>query len=403
LARTCSTICLPIDQARYEAPVGDPQAFRDWIDAAFAASPELFPAAFAAGYPLKDARLSRKAGARARRVRVASTGESFSVRPSFAPPCHAALAGDAEKALFLRAFGVPLRALARVFGRDHSHRYRLEVALGRNSLVGTAARGGDLPWQVLADEHHASRGGDKGYVAVTVGGGCVLGADLSQTAGAEGLTAACGVFAEEAEDARPGYAPETVSADGRAAAHQARRALFPSVVILRGSPRGWPALRCRGKLNPMFAGLSRRCRAALAAPCRRSFAQRMRRLWEWAEANVEGSWLSAGLKRVCGRAGEYGGACRHPGGHRTSNMPDRAMRPLREYPHGGLHLHGSAGAAGLRARAWALLANFRPWHPATARANPDARCPAERLAGRRYHDDWLQNLLVSASLAGFRR
>ena len=53
-------------------------------------------------------------------------------------------------------------------------------------------------------------------------------------------------------------------------------------------------------------------------------------------------------------------------------------------------------------RAWALLSNYRPWHPAVARANDGWRCPAERLNRHRYHDDWLQNLLISASLGGYR-
>jgi hypothetical protein len=50
-----------------------------------------------------------------------------------------------------------------------------------------------------------------------------------------------------------------------------------------------------------------------------------------------------------------------------------------------------------------LLYNFRPWRPATARANGGWRCPAERLNRHRYHDDWLHNLLASASLGGYRR
>jgi hypothetical protein len=403
LARKCSTICLPIDQPTYETLVADPEAYRVWLDSAFAASPELFPAAFARGFSLKDTRVSKKTGLRTRRVRVTSTGESFSVRPAFVLPYQTALAPDAEKALFLRAFGVPFWAITRVFGRDHMYWYRLEVALGRNSIAGTTARKADLPKHLLADEHHTSRGGDKSYVALTVGGGCVLGAELTQTAGAEDLTAAYGVFKAEAEGVEPGYAPETVNADGWAATHLAWATLFPLAAVLRCFLHGWLALRSRGKLNPLFAELSRRYWEAFAAPCRRAFAQRMRRLLEWAKANVQGEWLLAELRKVCGRTREYGQAYAHPGGHRTSNMLDRAMRPLREYLHGGLHLHGSAEAAGLHVRAWALLANFRPWHPNTTRANADARCPAERLNGHRYHDDWLQNLLVSASLAGFRR
>ena len=54
-------------------------------------------------------------------------------------------------------------------------------------------------------------------------------------------------------------------------------------------------------------------------------------------------------------------------------------------------------------RAWALLFNHRPWHPTAVRANGGWRCPAERLNKHRYHDDWLQNLLASASLGGYRR
>ncbi len=31
------------------------------------------------------------------------------------------------------------------------------------------------------------------------------------------------------------------------------------------------------------------------------------------------------------------------------------------------------------------------------------RCPAERANRHRYHDGWLHNLLVSASLGGYRQ
>ena len=115
--------------------------------------------------------------------------------------------------------------------------------------------------------------------------------------------------------------------------------------------------------------------------------------------------MPAGLYSTSGTfAGtkEYGAAYDHPGGHRTSNMLDRVMRSMNRYFDAGQHLHRSADACGRHARAWALLYNFRPWHPAVARVNGGWRCPAERLNGHRYHGDWLQNLLTSASLCGFR-
>jgi hypothetical protein len=403
MARRCSTICLPIDQDSYTGLVDDPKRFRAWVDTAFRDFPELFPRAFDQGYALKDDRSSTKTGFRLRRVRLTATGESFSVRPSFVLPYHTALADDVEHALFLRCFGVPFWAIARVFGKDHDYWYRLEVSLGRNSVVGTTVRTAQLPEHLLADEHHQRRDAEKNYVATTVGEGCCLGAALAQTANAEDLQTAYGVFEQEAQNVQIDYQPQTVSVDGWAATHQAWQVLFPLVTLLRCFLHGWLNMRSRGKLNEAFAELSKRVWEAFAASCRRSFGQRMRRLWEWAVANVKGAWLLEQVEKVCRRKGEYGLAYDHPGGHRTSNMLDRVMRSMSRYFEDCQHLHGSAQACERHCRAWALLFNFRPWHQATARANGGWRSPAERLNQHRYHDDWLQNLLVSASLGGYRR
>jgi hypothetical protein len=403
MARRCSTICLPFDQARYPELVADPATFRQALTDLFARMPELFPDAFAQGYLLKDRRPSRKLGLLLRRVRLKATGETFTVRPSFALPYMTGTAAGASGPLFLRAFGVPFWALAMVFGRDHAYWYRLEVSLGRNSIVGTTVRQAELPAHLLADEHHQPRDGQKNYIATTVGAGCCLGAALAQTAGAEDLQDAYGVFKAEARDAQPSYAPKTVSADGWAATHQAWLSLFPRVVLLRCFLHGWLSVRSRGKLSDAFAALSERVWHAYHALTRRSFAQRMRRLWQWAQAHVSAAWVLDQVKKLCGRAREYGEAYRHPGSHRTSNMLDRVMRAMNRYFDAGQHLHRSAQACARHVRAWALLYNYRPWHKAVARANGGWRCPAERFNRHRYHDDWLQNLLASASLGGYRR
>ena len=403
MARRCSTICLPFDQTTYPAAVADPAAFRAAVNRFFLAMPELFPDGFARGYRLKESRTSRKLGLRLRRVRLKATGESFTVRPSFALPYMAGWAADVSGPLFLRAFGVPFWALAVVFGRDHGYWYRVEVGLGRHSIAGTTLRRAAVPGHLLADEHHQPRDGEKNYVATTVGAGCCLGAALAQTAGTGDLQAAYGVFKAEAQDAQPGYAPETVSVDGWASTHQAWLLLFPLVALLRCFLHGWLNVRSRGKLNGSFGELSEKAWHAYHAEGRRSFAQRMRRLWEWAKANVSGAWLLEQVGKMCGRAKEYAKAYEHPGGHRTSNMLDRVMRGMNRYFDHGQHLHGGVEACGRHVRAWALLSNYRPWHPASARANGGRRCPAERLNQHRYHEDWLQNLLASASLGGYRR
>jgi hypothetical protein len=394
---------LPVSKGAYLDAVADPRRFRAWLDQASRDHPELFPAAFADGYRLKDQRRSARTGLRLRRIRLKATGQSFSIRPSFALPYLTGLADDVQAPLFLRSFGVPFWALARVFGKDANYWYRREVGLGRNSLVGTSLRRARLPEHLLADEHHQPRDGVKNYIATTVGGRCCLGAALAATAGAEDLQAAYAVFKEEAQDVQPGYRPKTVSLDGWAATRQAWRALFRWVVVVRCFLHGWLNIRSRGKLSTAFAALSERVWDAYHAPDRRGFAQRLRRLGEWSQANVPTAWLLEQVQKLCGRAREYGVAYHHPGAHRTSNMLDRLMRSMNRYFEDAQHLHGSPGACGLHVRAWALLHNFRPWHPATARANGGWRSPVERLNQHRYHEDWLQNLLVSASLGGYRR
>jgi hypothetical protein len=403
LARRCCTICLPADKDSYADVVADPARFRSWLDTAFRSCPELFPKDFAQGYRLKDDRTSTRSGVRLRRVRLKATGASFSVRPSFLLPYLVGTTDDVQGPLFLRAFGVPFWALARVFGKNAMYWYRLEVGLGRNSIVGTTVRRAELPQHLLADEHHQSRDGIKNYIATTVGQGCCLGAALAPTANADDLTAAYQVFKQEARDVREGYQPRTVNVDGWASTHQAWVALFPLVVLLRCFLHGWLNLRSRGKLSEAFRELSGKVWEAYHAPDQRSFGQRLRRVLEWARGQSLSAWLLEQVQKLCGRSREYGVAYKHPGGHRTSNMLDRVMRSMSGYFEGCQHLHGTPEACGRHVRAWALLQNFRPWGPEAVRDNDGRRSPAERLNGHRYHDDWLQNLQVSASLGGYRR
>ena len=55
----------------------------------------------------------------------------------------------------------------------------------------------------------------------------------------------------------------------------------------------------------------------------------------------------------------------------------------------------------LRLRGWALLPNFRPYAP-RGKCPRAFESPAHRLNGKRYHEHWLHNLMVSTSLMGFR-
>ncbi len=362
------TICLPISEDSNAHTVDDPAAFRLLLDEAFRATPELFPPGFARGYELKDERTSAKRGLPIRRIRLRD-GAAYSVRPSFLMPYMTARVADVEGPLFLRTFGVPFWELASVFGRNPLFWYRLTCGLGRSSIVVTTVRRARLPEHLLADENHQTIDGEKVYLATTVGGGCVLDVELAASAGAAALTDAYGVFQAEARDVEPEYTPRTVSVDCWTATHQAWLTLFPLVVLLRCFLHGWLNIRSRGKLSETLRELSQRVWEAYHAPSRRSFAQRLRRLREWARRQAMSAWLQEQVEKLCGRSKEYARADSHPHGRRTSNMLDRMMRGMNRYFDRGQHLHSSPAACRLHGRAWALLANYAPWHPAVARAN----------------------------------
>ena len=64
-------------------------------------------------------------------------------------------------------------------------------------------------------------------------------------------------------------------------------------------------------------------------------------------------------------------------------------------------VHGHQQTRELRLRGWALLHNFCPFAPRAGKPR-EFESPAHRLNRKRYHDNRLQNLLISASLGGFQ-
>lgn len=76
------------------------------------------------------------------------------------------------------------------------------------------------------------------------------------------------------------------------------------------------------------------------------------------------------------------------------------MQPMARSFANAQYFHGHLMRAELRGRAWALLHNFLPYGPRVSKTNP-YQSPAHQFNGRVYHEDWLQNLLVSASMGGW--
>jgi hypothetical protein len=282
--------------------------------------------------------------------------------------------------------------------------HRLERSLGRNSLVGTTVSSAErLPRHLAADEKHTTLAGEKVYLAATAGGGCCLGMALAKAAGNDDLTDAYGVFRDEARRLDPEYRPETVNTDGWPATQAAWRALFHGVTLILCFLHSFLKVRDRAvHMKETFFDLSRRIWEAYHAPDCRTFSQRLRRLRDWAEAHVDKPVVREKVLALCERRAAFAVAYAHPGCHRTSNPVDRLLRRLDYHLYCTQHLHGTTGAAEQGLRGWALIHNFAPSCPETVRESAGLRSPAERLNGGRYHDEWLQNLLVSASLAGYR-
>ena len=156
-------------------------------------------------------------------------------------------------------------------------------------------------------------------------------------------------------------------------------------------------------LKETFNGLRERVWEAYHASDTRSFSQRLRRLREWAADHVDKAVGWEKVLALCGKRPAFVRAYDHPGCHRTSNPVDRLLRRLDYHLYCAQHLHGTPEAAEQGLRGWALIHNFAPSCPETVRESPGLRSPAERLNGMQYHAEWLQNLLISASLGGYRR
>lgn len=92
----------------------------------------------------------------------------------------------------------------------------------------------------------------------------------------------------------------------------------------------------------------------------------------------------------------------HPGCRRTSNMLDRLMKYQDRRLHSTQDFHGTLASAQAAVRAHALLMNFCPFSPQTVANKGGIHSPFAQVNGFEYRADWLENLLVAASLNGRR-
>lgn len=399
------TIRLPIAKEMHRPFVSDYCFARRTIDEYIALRPELFPPDITKGYTFHSFSAPSKKlnGLRCRRIKLNADGEVFMIAPSFVMPYMTAYSADVSAPLLLICFAVPLWVLTLIFGHNDQYWYRLAVHFGRNSLVGTTVKDPKkLPRNLLADEKHTWQNGLKRFIAMTVGKDCILGAAMAADAGVESLKKAYGIFAEEARNVDPAYKPDSVNIDGWPATKAAWLAIFASVYVVLCFLHAFIKIRARCKhMGQTFVVIRGLVWDAYHSKDAESFLAKTAELRETAQASVaNGPGLDA-IMKLCAKSAEYAETYNHPGVHRTSTGIDRVMDRIDRILYSNKYFHGHLDSAEDRVRAIALLNNFRPYCP-RSEASDGFTSPAHRLNGFVYADSWLENLLVSASMCGFR-
>jgi hypothetical protein len=395
------TLCIEEeDYARFDK---DPVYARQLIDQALYSMPELFPAKALTGYKLNGhTARSKKTGLRLRLLQTG--GVTYRLYPHFLASYMRGRTEELSDALFLCRWA-PYWAVTQVFGRNDMYWYRCHNSLAKKSLVGTVVQAGtDIPVDLVADEHHSKSLGEKAYVATTVADGCFLGAQVTESCGEKGLAEAYGAFREEAVLLQPGYRPESVNLDGWQPGNNAWRGLFEGVTIIACFLHGFIKVRDRAvkKMRDSFEQASDRIWACYRSGCKRSFAQKIRRLREWAEENMAQGPMKENLLKLCGKSREWQRFYDHPNAYRTSNMLDRLMRFMDRYLAKNQTFHGkNKEVASDTIRAFCLIYNFSPSCP-DHRRKGEFNSPVARLNKHQYHQNWLANLFLAGSMNGKR-
>jgi hypothetical protein len=110
--------------------------------------------------------------------------------------------------------------------------------------------------------------------------------------------------------------------------------------------------------------------------------------------------MQSHTRALCAKRAQLMQRDAHVSAHRPSNLVDRWMTLLDRACLNGQYVHGTFASAESRVRALGLLWNCCPSSPETVKKYAGHACPAERLHGKRYADNWLENLRVSGSMNG---
>lgn len=259
------------------------------------------------------------------------------------------------------------------------------------------------PPHLLADEKHSWWWGERIYIAVTAAMGCFWGVGIAQSASGESLTEAYSEFQQEALQHNPSYQPQSVNTDGWEGTQTAWKALFPGISLVLcflhlvlGMQQ-----RCR-RMRQVYDMVTDKLWHLYDSFNLRQFAQRLRRLDEW--ANNPKTDLPDAVRQkllsVKAKASQLTIPFEMPAAARTSNQVDRLMNYQDRILYAMQYFHGTLDAATQALRAMAILWNFHPYCRKIQALDPHSMSPFEDINGFRYHDHWLRNFLIASSLNG---
>lgn len=402
------TIVFPIGEKEYHQIVDNKPLYRKKLSALLEKYPEIFPAQIVGGFVfIGYSKNEIKLPIRRRIIRLKNpfnSYEDYLLHPCFVLPYLKGYTKDVSKGLRLRKYNLPYHVIASTFGRNAMYWYEAEVALSQYNIVGTTVKNHSiLPQNILIDEHHTKLFRDKIYVCTTVGGNCFLGASISPTMAYENLRKAYGHFKAEAQQIHPDYCPFSINIDGFQSTKKAIENLFAEAGILRCFLHSFLKIRnCGTKAYDLyFEQVASRVWHCYYAENKRSFAQRISHLERWTKQVVPNSPFKQAILKLCKKK-EFILHYDYPDGLRTSNMLDRLMKYQDRRLYSTQNFHGTLLSAQAAIRAHALLINFCPFSPQTINKKEDIHSPFEELNGFRYRENWLENLLVAASLGGNR-
>lgn len=400
-------ICLLVqDEAQYLELLELPKALRAHIADVFGHYPELFPSDFSLGYDFHDFRESKKLGLRFRRLKLRATGQVYLLRPCFVMPYCTARIDELDKPLFLRLRGVSFDGLGWCFGRSPKFYERAFLALGCANLVASTFKR-ELPSDLVADEKHVTTCRPTSYLCVTASQGCVLGAQLVSKADAEDLARGYGVMVEQARAVNPAWSPRTLCLDGFHATRAAFQRLLPDVPVVSCFLHAMLKLRQvsprKTREEQSYQELLEKGWEVYHAPDKRHFAQRLRRLGEWAKKTLRRGKLKHEVEKMVKKSKGYSVAYDYDQCYRTSNQVDRVMAHQSHLWRAQRGFHGTREHASRMMRAHGALWNFHPYGVRLRRDDEQRRSPFKDVNGFEYHPNWLANFLLASSCGGLGR